>query len=242
MKVFFFSPDWDPYQRSIGALAKKKLCVPPLGVLYLASAAKRAGHEVYLYDEQVSGAVSKEELCEKVKAFGADVFGSSVITVTYHYTEEIAICLKQAMPDLVTVAGGPHITVMPQKSLSPAFDYLFIGDSDEAFPAFLNRFQNGERDFRDLKGICYRRGDEIINTGKGILANLNTLPFPDRSLLHKNYFVKIPDGSIVRTTGILLTRGCPFKCAFCAEAVITEHRFRKRVGVTVAHQLENIPN
>lgn len=240
MRIFFFSPDWDPYQRSIGALAKKKLCVPPLGVLYLASAAKRAGHDVYLYDEQVEGAVSKEELCKKVKAFGADMFGSSVITVSYDYTEEISAHLKKEIPGLVTVAGGPHITVMPEKSLNSAFDYLFIGDSDEAFPEFLNQWSQGIREFRGLKGICYRSGNEIINTGKGLLANLITLPFPDRGLLNGDYFVKLPSGEVARTTGILLTRGCPFKCAFCAEAVITEHRFRKRDGVTVADEVERI--
>ena len=241
MKIFLLSPDSDPTQRAMRDLSKNKLMIPPLGILYLGSSAKRAGHEVFIYDEQVSGALSIEELCRRVKDFGADVFGSSVITVNSHYVQNICAQIKGRIPGITTIVGGPHVTTMREDALDPAFDFLFIGEADASFPRFLELLESKSSAFSEIPGLCFKdKGEKNIYTGKKFMETLSELPPPDRSLLKNVYKIKLPSGEIVPTTGVLLTRGCPFRCAFCAETAINENHYRRREAGEVADEIEMI--
>ncbi|MFH1434112.1 MAG: cobalamin B12-binding domain-containing protein, partial [Pseudomonadota bacterium] len=74
----------------------------PLGVLYLASVLKRAGHEVHYID-----AVLDKNWEENAVRLAPDIVGYSVLTGNQRFYLEINSRLKKQI-HFLSVWGGPH--------------------------------------------------------------------------------------------------------------------------------------
>jgi hypothetical protein len=65
-------------------------------------------------------------------------------------------------------------------------------------------------DWRDIAGIAYRRGEEVIaNALRPVLDDLDELPFPDRADIDYR-------GQELPMASVLGSRGCPWDCSFCS--------------------------
>ena len=89
---------------------------PPLGLLYIATAASKADHDVKLIDEQLYDRVTIPKIIEIVKDFNPNIFGLSLNTLSYNYGVDIAREVKKIFPKVRVVVGGAHITCIGRKS------------------------------------------------------------------------------------------------------------------------------
>lgn len=190
----------------------------PLGLGYVAARLIKAGHRVRIFDFQVENS----DLFGLIDSFKPDILGLSVTTPTAKASARLAGQLRERNPGLPIMTGGPHATTLKTAMFaeSPAYDYLIVGEGEQTTPELLDAL-NGGRSLESVLGLCFRRGDEIVENGpRPYLSDLDDLPRLPVELFHYERYVPTP-GTFIHLPNIafLSTRGCPFHCVFCNKSM-----------------------
>lgn len=180
---------------------------PPLGLLYLASVIKNE-FETVLVDSQVYD-LTPEQIAENILAFCPDVVGLSVnYTLLSRNAKRIAKCLKETDPSIKIVFGGNFATFFADELMKESFiDIVVLKEGEISFKSCLQRLAKG-KSVRDIPGIVFRENGSVQrNAFTSYIKNLDSLPFPDFTLLEepKKY-----------STNIITSRGCIFNCVYCS--------------------------
>lgn len=238
MKIMLLFPSWTGEYGIFSHFAKKASTWPPLNLAYLAAIAEKKGHEVRIIDGEAEN-ISMKEMIKEVTRFNPDIIGITATTPFYHIASELAKGLKEANSRAPIIMGGHHTTVLKEKAFNDFLDYVFIGEADESWPVFLERFENG-KDISDVKGILFRDGNVVKFTGMPEkINNIDSVPFPARHLLKMDkYKIGTLQGRKNFTT-VMTTRGCPFKCIFCSTEVFG-NRIRRRSVRSVIDEINSI--
>jgi radical SAM superfamily enzyme YgiQ (UPF0313 family) len=130
--------------------------------------------------------------------------------------------IKANYPALKIIAGGEHISALPEFSMRDceALDFCGLGEGEELLLEFVSTLRAGA-DVRGIAGLCYRNGEEIVvNPRRHRVTDLDALPWPawhrvpTETYLSSSYGGSGPKTG--RTIPILATRGCPYGCSFCS--------------------------
>ena len=127
----------------------------PLNLLYIATAARRAGVAVELYDA-MSLFVDNDAIEARVRSSCPDYVGIGSITATMPAALETARRVKRVSPETKVILGGVHPTFMPEEVFTDAegaVDYVVCGEGEETVEELLRALQeaNGFRPF----GLCH---------------------------------------------------------------------------------------
>ncbi|MGQ9586337.1 MAG: B12-binding domain-containing radical SAM protein [Anaerolineae bacterium] len=204
------------------------------GLGYLSAVLRAAGHETSLLYLQVEP--TREEFLSELQARHPDLVGFSSTTHQHPYVERCATWIKEAMPEVRTVSGGTHPTLVPDQVIqNPALDFVCVGEGEYAFLDLVERLATGEK-AADVPGIWAREGGQLVrNPLRPLIQDLGQLPFPDRELFGF--------GEILRQNGgwvdLMAGRGCPYQCSYCCNPGL-QKRF-KGLGRYVRYRpVENI--
>ncbi len=185
---------------------------PPLGLAYVAGALKRAGYDSHIIDMQVDD-TNVEDL---IASHAPRLLGFSVTTWTSKDVIEKAKHLKSRFPDLILVAGGPHASAMPERTLDEGFDVVVKGYGEESIVELMKNLSRPDQ-WTDVAGISYKHGGMIKHNPKRRPPDsLEELPFPSFDLL---------DVERYKWCSVSSSRGCSAACLFCADS----HLFARRV-------------
>ena len=147
----------------------------------------------------------------------ADLIGLSFMTYNAPRAYEIADRFRRERGKPV-IFGGYHPTLLPEEAIRHA-NAVCVGDAEPSVPLMIEDFMAGR-----LKPI-YRSKP----------LPLNGLSIPDRDLIRKRDYAPIDV--------IQATRGCHYKCSFCAVAAFHQYRFRTRPVDEVIEELKTLgPN
>ena len=221
MRVVLSYPAWTGEYGLFGHFAKRNSTWPPLAQALLAAVCEEAGHETFIIDGEAMG-WKKERLAQETIALKPDIVGLTAYSPFFHLSADVATEIKKLNPDIPIMVGGPHITIQKEKAFLPQFDYAFMGEAEHSLPEFLSIF-SGSKDFGKLKGIIFRKGSEIVNTGAAWLRDttmrkselggkypLDDIPLPARHLLPmEKYRLGTPNGRD-QFTSLQTARGCPW--------------------------------
>ncbi len=196
---------------------------PNIGIAYLISALREHGHETQIIDLNNSG-ITDTDLVSTIRAAAPDIVGFSAKTATIRSATESARQIKEELPHITTVAGGPHVTLAYREMVKRSvFDILVVGEAEETFITLCDQIDNGQ-DPGAVPGV--------VNCGNGTqgseveiakVIDLNKIPFPDYDPFPP------PVRERLKTEFPLLTcRGCPFKCTFCSVPLVSGRKFRVR--------------
>lgn len=203
----------------------------PLGIAYLKAFLKGKGHRVNCIDMSAMH-LDYQGLEEAVRKSKPDVAGVSFMTVQADNAQEVARTIKKVSKDIVTVAGGVHASALPVETLGYGnFDFAVLGEGEESFSELIQLLENGKNDFSRIKGIAFKDGSTVlVNESRGLIENIDLLPFPDWSDFPISNYTNAILGSDddVSVFPILSTRGCPYDCIFCASNVIFKRKYRAR--------------
>ena len=241
MKVALIFPTWTDTYGGYAIVARKATSWPPLNLCMVASLAEREGHEVKLIDAEARR-LSVEETIEELKEYGPDFIGFTANTPFYHVAADWGQRIKEEIPSAVTGIGGQHITVLKEEAMLPGFDVGFIGEAEEAFPAFLRAYEEDKNIYAwagKINGLIFRQADgTLTNTGQANPAyDVDELPIPSRHLLDMSlYALGTEKRGVRRMTSIQTVRGCPFKCTFCSTMVFGKN-FRRRNARLVLEEI-----
>jgi len=166
----------------------------PLGLLYIAASLEKAGHSVEVTD--LTGGVPWD-------IEWADIYGITVYAPTIGVARKIATKCRTINPDCKIVAGGAHVTHLPE-SVSFA-DSVVVGEGELAMVDLAE-------DYPDIKKRYMRPLGE----------NLDLYPAPAYHLVDIHSYGRMIGGQ--ETVAMLASRGCLYKCAFCAISLKTIKR------------------
>jgi radical SAM superfamily enzyme YgiQ (UPF0313 family) len=110
----------------------------------------------------------------------------------------------------VTVFGGPHPTFFPEIVEEAGVDVVCIGEGETALLELANAVDS-KSEINQISNCWIKQGDRIIkNDIKPLIENLNSLPFPDRSIYYHKYPIMNRSQKI-----FIAGRGCPYACTYC---------------------------
>lgn len=207
----------------------------PLGLGYLASYVLRENDDIEV-EVLDTGIASEKEL----KAFcncRYDIVGFSVTSRGYNEAVELAKSFKEADKSIFIAFGGPHVTLLREQSIQgPVIDFGIYGEGELTLNELLQvlKESNMERQLEALskiKGLIYQNGAHaVVNPPRELIRNLDRLPFPAYHLFPMDrYPGKYP---------MITSRGCPFRCVFCAASRAWNGKWRARTAENVVDEVE----
>jgi anaerobic magnesium-protoporphyrin IX monomethyl ester cyclase len=222
--------------KSVNAFESFGMVFPPLGLLYVAAAAERAGFTVGVEDFFVS-----RNKPSRFDFRDYDVVGITSDTRRFPGALEIAKRAKQQ--GCTVVMGGPHPAFVDDDVLMGGYaDFIVKGEGEISFPDLLETIKRGD-DPCQVKGISYLVHGNVTRTApRDLVEDLDSLPFPARHLVdidaYKRFGVKYGGK---RPLAILSTsRGCPNACEFCATPQMYGGRWRARTPESVVSEIEHV--
>ena len=215
---------------------------PSLGLLYLASQIRK-NHDVAIHD-CIKENTKLEEIIHVIEAQSPDVIGIQCFTYDVPNVSRMLKAIKKIFPDIITVVGGAHISSIPLEAYNkflPDIDYGFNGEAEIGFPRFLTALEHKMIDHSDIEGLIWRDPDgRIIVNEKCAIQNLDELGIPSWDLILPETYPECQHGAFYKKfpiAPIIITRGCPYMCGFCAAPIISGRKIRKH---SVEYVQENI--
>jgi anaerobic magnesium-protoporphyrin IX monomethyl ester cyclase len=207
----------------------------PLGLLYIAAVLERAGHEVEILDAFMMGSsfqkigdtllvgMPYEKIKEEIRRRKPSIVGiANPFTCQAEHAIKVGNIVKEVDPSILTVVGGPHVTVVPVEFLEEAknIDIAVIGEGECTMLDVVKIFQ-GTKKIDDVQGIAYRKDGKIKqNAVRPFIKDLDALPYPAYHLVDMEQYLspkKIEYRSFKdRAISMITSRGCPFNCNFCS--------------------------
>lgn len=191
---------------------------PPLGLACIAAVLEYKTEVLPILDGNFSENYLNE-LRSVVKSECPDVVGFSVFTPLAGRVMESARVVKEIDPNILVVVGGPHATVLAEKTLAkcPYVDVAVCGEGEVS----VQEIVEGKR-FDEIRGIVYKgdAGKIKKNLPRSFTKDLDQFPYPAYHLLPNfpsGYKPHLPRGIFGRVwTSIMRSRGCPFNCTYCS--------------------------
>ncbi|MBS3097305.1 cobalamin-dependent protein [Candidatus Woesearchaeota archaeon] len=242
MNIALIYPAYTEIYGDYKPAARIGVLYPPLGLSYLAATLEREGHKVTIIDMEAE-LLTKEQLEKRIGEIKPAVVGITSTTPIHHKADELFGFIKRIDKNIVTIAGGPHPTSIPNKTLeeNKDIDIVIVGEGEKTVIELADKIEKNE-DVSAVDGIFYRKGEEIKKTKpRELIQDLDWLPFPARHLLKQEIYVwGVPKKGIIQVTPIETTRGCPFKCSFCSQIVVFGNKIRERSVDNVIEEIKEI--
>jgi radical SAM superfamily enzyme YgiQ (UPF0313 family) len=204
----------------------------PLALEYLA-AALAPHHDVRILDMRLD-----HGLPQTLQSFQPDIVGLTAYTVHVNVVRRLCEQIKTWNPQVLTVVGGHHATVMPEDFLSPTIDLVVIGEGVFTFRDVVERFEKRER-FDSVAGIAFAKGNGICLTEPRPMPELDSFPLPARQLTAA-YRAHYYSEWMKPLASMRTSKGCPFRCNFCALWKLTAGRYLRRSPEKVVEELATI--
>lgn len=197
---------------------QKYLPAEMIGIMYLSTWLKKAGHEVR------TQFLPEKDWMEKVKDYKPHVLAYSMTTGDHVYYMELNRQLKEAT-GAFSIFGNSHATFVPEMIEEEGVDAVCRGEGEYAMAEFCTKLEKGE-DVSKVKNFWVKQNGNIHkNPVRPLAHDLEELGFPDRSVIY-DY------GECYREIErkIFITqRGCPNSCSYCFH-----HAWRDKVyGATI---------
>ncbi len=203
---------------------------PPLAVGLVAAVLEEAGHEVQVVEADALN-LSVRETVSRMESFSPTAVGISCNYITKHHaTVDLAKMVKQVMPVPVFV-GGNHASAYWERLLRDAdgaVDLVIRGEGERASCVLMETLDTGGC-LENVHGACLH-GKGAVGSGPAPPArDLDALPIPAYHLLPMEVY---------RRYGLVTSRGCPYRCAYCASTAVAGRRVRLRSPDRIAEEIE----
>lgn len=232
----------DPKQKKAGN------AYPPLGTLYAAALMRKHGYNVSLFDSMLSdGPEQLQPYLEKLKPQFVVIYDDG-----FNYlTKMCLINMRHAAFRMAEMAKQYGCTVIVCSSdstdhaemyLDHGSDYVIFGEGEMILLDLVNGLSNND-DVSDLSGIAYKTGDIIKNNGRrNAIRNLDELPVPAWDLVTISDYKQLWNKKHKYfSLNIVGSRGCTFKCNWCAKPLFG-NRYNVRSVESVVEELKLLVN
>lgn len=214
----------------------------PVNLAYIATFLMKNGFKVKLIDFTVENLQNFPGEIEKFKPL---IIGISCMTPTILNAHHLAGIVKQISPETVVIVGGAHPTAIPVKTLEefPNFDIVVIGEGEITMLELVQRIKK-KVSISGIDGIAYRTKQGIkLEKPRSLISNLDSLPFPRRDLIDPSLYIKSHckrgiSRRFLKVSELIVSRGCPYHCIFCATHLSYRTTVRFRSADNVLEEID----
>ena len=231
----------------------------PLGLMCLAAVLQKANFKVEILDtfmvdsvflrerDTITVGMPYEKISNEIETKKPDIVGiAGPFTCQIGNTLKIGTLVKEVNPDILTITGGPHVTLTPETFLQEAknVDIVVRGEGEYAMLEIVQAFE-GKKQLNHILGIAYRQdGKNVLTPVRPLIENLDDLPYPAYNLVDMELYLSpksIGYRSFQnRAISMITSRGCPFNCCFCAVHLHMGKRFRANSADYVLNHMQYI--
>jgi len=207
------------------------------GLAQLSACAKGHGFQVDLIDLRALSCW--DDLAAEIKRRQPDLVGVTMMSVDYNPAMKSIAVVKEIGPQIVTVVGGPHPTLVTEEvAENQKIDYIVTHEGEITFVQLLHAIQDGNP-----------LSQRVL---KGERPDLDSLPFVDRDLFLQEwrghgYSLDSPEVPFVEElrppfVTLIAGRGCRYNCNFCqpAERILFGRKVRRRSPENVLAELKEL--
>lgn len=211
---------------------------PTLGLATIAAVALQKGHRVRILDLSYRP-YDWRLVRSEIQAQKPDIVGITATTPLMNQLRDISVLCKDISKDILVVGGGAHVSAMPQESMEESLlDLALTGESDLTF----GEVCDGHAPAR-IAGLYYRDGaGKICYTGpRALIENLDELPIPAWHLYDPAEYKGRMSRLLARRPPVTMaefSRGCVFKCDFCASKMTMALGYRKKSPERCAEEVK----
>ena len=218
---------------------------PPMNLLYLASYLASKDHSVELVDVRCDD-LDLESTITTVTELAPNFLGFPLYQGTEEPTLTLLQELKQRAPKIKMILGGPLATAVPERlARIPEVSAVVVGEGELALQSIL---ENPMSEWSTLPGIAFvdDKGDYHCHPDRAVVKDLDGLPHVDYGFVDYAKYVAFQKHlSIPQSVFMTISRGCLYRCTYCATPVLWPGKVRRmsveRVIAEIKYQQERYP-
>jgi anaerobic magnesium-protoporphyrin IX monomethyl ester cyclase len=226
-----------------GQVLGKDQASPNLSLLYLGSYLRKEMPEVAL--TYIAQKHNPEYHLNKIRQLQPIIYAVSFTSFSARKTIELLRTIKTLFPWLTVICGGPHAMQCSEQILRESgADVCVIGEGEVTFAALVKNISGFPAVLESIQGIAFLQDGKYQRTGnRPLITDVNTIPFPARDLVDDSEFAGVSYSKGKPNTEMIITRGCPLRCVFCANPVFRLKNgplFRSRSPQNIAAEVEEL--
>ncbi len=222
---------------------------PPLGTIYAAAVMRKAGYDVLLFDTALIDTPDRIiPIIEKQKPDYLVIYDDG-----FNYLTKMCLTnMREAAFRMAEIAKANKVKVIAsssdaadhyEKYIAHGVDFVVIGEGEITLKELIRKIDNGESDFRNIDGLAFKENGNITRTSaRQIVKELDSFPIPAWDLIDISSYREIwMENHGYFSLNIATTRGCPFKCNWCAKPIYG-NRYNSRSPQKVSEEIEFLIN
>lgn len=222
---------------------------PPLGTIYAAAVMRKAGYDVSLFDTALIDTPDRIiPIMEKQKPDYLVIYDDG-----FNYLTKMCLTnMREAAFRMAEIAKVNKVKVIAsssdaadhfEKYIAHGVDFVVIGEGEITLKELVRKIDNEESDFRNIDGLAFKEDGNITRTSaRHIVKELDSFPMPAWDLIDISSYREIwMENHGYFSLNIATTRGCPFKCNWCAKPIYG-NRYNSRSPQKVSEEIEFLIN
>jgi len=230
---------FDPKQWQIGQP------YPPLGTIYAAALMRENGYGVSLFDTMF--VTDPNDVTPILTEKQPDIF--VIYDDGFNYLTKMCLTnMREAAFEMCKIAKANGCTVIVSSSdatdryvnyLEEGADFIIIGEAEQTLLELTRHLETGNTDVSGIVGLAYLRDGAAVKTpSRPVMKELDSLPLPAWDLIniapYRELWLK---NAGYFSLNIGTTRGCPFKCNWCAKPIYG-NRYNSRSPENVVAEIK----
>ena len=211
---------------------------PTLGLATIAATALQRGHKVNVLDLSYRP-YDWRLIRDEIMRLRPDIVGVTATTPLMNQLRDISVLCKDVSRDILVCGGGAHVSAMPLQSMAESMvDLVLGGEADYTFADVCDGKKPDE-----ILGLYYRETDGSIRFSgeRPLVENLDDLPMPAWHLYDPREYKSRMSRLLARRPPVTMaefSRGCVFKCDFCASKMTMALGYRKKSPERCAEEVK----
>ncbi len=215
--------------------------VPALGLGYLATALRAAGHSPRII-HCTKDHITLDKFSQLLAAEQPEVVGFQVVSCDLESTRQSVEAVHRILPKSLILVGGAHPSGNPEDTMQSLqqVDFAFRGEAERSLIQFLDDYQQNGHHYQQIPGLIWRENGGVKSNPPEFVDDLDSLGSVAWDQIQPQTFPQAPHGAFFERfpiSPILTSRGCPYGCTFCAARTVAGRKIRVH---SIQHVLREI--